>query len=288
VSARTGQPRTLIAGVVVLATFALVAIAGPLLAPHDAHTPVGDVFASPSGAHPLGLDDQGVDMLSLLIVGARVSLLVGVLAALIATLLGAVVGIVSGYFGGWTDSVLMRVTDYFIVIPVLPLMIVIAAVWGPSVSHGILIIGLLGWTPVARVMRAQVLSVRERGFVRRARAMGAGSGRVIWHHVLPQVRGLLVANAVLTLAVAIFFEAALAFLGLAEVTTVSWGTLIARAFERAAISAGAWWAIVPPGLCIAAVILACNLIGTAVEDAGNPRMRSPHIGRRGLLRRDPA
>jgi peptide/nickel transport system permease protein len=266
-------------GAALLAVFVLVAIGAPLLEPYGLSTQVGPAFGHPSSAHLLGLDDGGIDMLSLVIGGARVSMLVAVLATLLATVIGAGVGVTAGYFGGRTDWALMRVTDYFIVVPVLPLMIVIAAIWGPSLSHAILLIGLLSWTPTARVMRSQVLTTRERAYVKRARAMGAGHSRVIWYHVMPQVRGLLVANAVLTMAAAIFFEAALAFLGLESVTTVSWGVEIANAFNRAALSSGAWWAIVPPGLCIALVILACSLISISLEDAGNPRILAPHLYR---------
>jgi peptide/nickel transport system permease protein len=274
--------KSFVAGVAIVAFFSLIAIFAPLLEPYSVHAQSGAVFASPSSAHPLGLDDGGVDVVSLLIAGARVSMLVAVLATAISTLIGGVVGTVAGYFGGRVDGVLMRITDYFIVIPVLPLMIVIAEVWGPSLSHVIIVIGALLWTPTARVMRAQVLSIRERAYVLRAKAMGAGHLRVIGRHVLPQVRGLLAANAVITVATAIFFESALAFLGLESTDTISWGTMVANAFQRAAVSAGAWWAVVPPGVCIALVVLACSLIGSSMEDAGNPRLLAPHIFKRRL------
>jgi peptide/nickel transport system permease protein len=275
--------KAFVAGIAVVVLFTLLAIFAPLLEPYDVHAPSGEVFGSPSGSHPLGLDDGGVDVVSLLMAGARVSMLVALLATALSTLIGGVVGIASGYFGGRVDGVLMRITDYVIVIPVLPLMIVVAEVWGPSLSHVIVVIGALLWTPTARVMRAQVLSIRERAYVLRAKAMGAGHARVIVRHVLPQVRGLLAANAVITVATAIFFESALAFLGLESSDTISWGTMVANAFQRAAISAGAWWSIVPPGLCIALVVLACSLVGSSMEDAGNPRLLAPHIFKRRLI-----
>ncbi|WP_245750397.1 ABC transporter permease [Nocardioides terrae] len=227
-------------------------------------------------------------MLGLVLVGTRVSMLVGLASTVIAVALGGVVGVVAGYFGGRVDAVLMRLTDVFLVVPILPLMIVVAALWGPSVGHAILIIGLLSWTPTARVMRSQVLSTRERAFVRRAKALGASHLRVIWHHVFPRVRGLLVANSVIVLASAIFFEAALAFLGLESVSTTSWGTLIANAFNRAASSAGAWWAFVPPGACIALMVLACSLVAMSLEDVGSARVPESHIfaGRLEVIRSD--
>ncbi len=198
--------------------------------------------------HPLGLDDGGIDMVTLLIWGMRVSLVVGFAATFVSMVIGGTVGVVAGYFGGHTDNVLMRITDYFLVIPDVPLMIVVAAIWGPSLFHIIIVIGILLWTSTARVIRAQVKSVRERVYVKRARALGAGHARIVLRHVLPQVAPLLVASTVLTIAVAIFDETALAFLGLSDPSTISLGSIMQHAFERAAISTGAWWAIVPPGV----------------------------------------
>ncbi|MGH3444613.1 MAG: ABC transporter permease, partial [Nocardioidaceae bacterium] len=177
---------------------------------------------------------------------------------------------------------LMRITDYFLVIPDIPLMIIIAAVWGPSLSHIVLVIGLLLWTGTARIIRSQVKSVRERVYVRRARSVGASHTRVILRHILPQVAPLLVANTVLTIAVAVFDETALAFLGLSDPTAITWGTMIEHAFERTAISAGAWWAVVPPGVAVSVLIMACSLLGQAIEDATNPRLRVAHLSIRGF------
>lgn len=277
---------SLVIGSVILGTFVLLAIFAPLVEPYGVQTQVGEVFAKPSGSHWLGIDDGGYDVLSRLIQGARVSILIATAASAVAIVIGGGIGIVAGYRGGRVDSVLMRITDYFIVIPALPLMIVVSAVWGPSLSHVILVIGLLLWSQTARVIRAHVLSIRERGFIHRAQAMGASNWRILTRHVLPHTRGMLVANVVLTVAVAIFFESALAFLGLESPSTISWGTMIANGFQRAAISAGAWWVIIPPGVCIALVVLGCNLIGTAIEDASNPRVALPHISRRRFQRKE--
>lgn len=269
-------------GVVVLGLMILVAVLAPLIAPHGIHDRVGEPFSRPGEYPPLGLDDGGTDVLSLLIWGSRISLIVGFAASLVAIVIGGTVGIAAGYYGGATDTVLMRITDYFLAIPDVPLMIVVAAIWGPSLSHIILVIGLLLWTSTARIVRAQVKSVRERVYIKRARALGASDSRIVFRHVLPQVTPLLVANTVLTIAVAIFDETALAFLGLSDPSKISWGKMIKNATESAAVSAGAWWAIVPPGVCVAVVILSCTLMGQAMEDSLNPRLRVAHLAARGF------
>jgi len=272
--------RSAVIGMTILVAVILTAVLAPWIAPYDIHTQVGAPFEPPSWSHPLGLDDGGIDMVSLLMWGMRISLVVGFAATFVSMVIGGSIGLVSGYFGGKTDTILMRITDYFLVIPDVPLMIVVAAIWGPSLFHIIIVIGILLWTSTARVIRAQVLSVRERVYVRRARALGAGHLRIVLRHVLPQVAPLLIANTVLTIAVAVFDETALAFLGLSDPSRISLGKLIENAFERAAISAGAWWAIVPPGVLVAVIILACVLVGGALEDALNPRLRVAHLSAR--------
>ncbi|HEX7463566.1 MAG TPA: ABC transporter permease [Actinomycetota bacterium] len=271
-----------IVGLAVVVFFILVAIFGPMLSPYGVHEKIGTPFTPPSLSHPLGLDDAGIDMVTLLMQGARVSLVVGFAASLIAILIGALVGVTAGYFGGKSDVALMRVTDYFLVVPDLVLMIVIASIWGQKLIYIIIVIGALLWTGTARVLRAQVKSIRERVYVRRSLALGGSNGHTIVQHVLPQVSPLIVANAVLLIAVAIFDETALAYLGLGDPTAISWGKLIKNASEAAAVSAGAWWAIVPPGLCVATVILACTLIGQALEDALNPRLKASYLAARGF------
>jgi len=216
-------------------------------------------------------------MVTLWMWGARISLVVGFAATLVSMVIGGTVGVLAGYFGGKTDTVLMRITDYFLVIPDVPLMIVVAAIWGPSLFHIVIVIGILLWTGTARVIRAQVKSVRERVYVKRARALGAGHARIVLRHVLPQVAPLLIANTVLTVAVAVFDETALSFLGLGDPSRISLGKVIENAFQRAAISSGAWWAIVPPGVCVTVVILACTMVGQSMEDALNPRLRVGHL-----------
>ena len=280
--------RQALVGLGILLLFVLTGIFGPIALPHDASLKVGPVFQSPSLAHPLGTDGGGADMLYLLIDGASVSLLVGFAAAAVSAVIGGLVGLLAGFFGGRTDIALMRLTDYFLVIPDIPLMIVVAALFGRSLTNIILIIGAIYWTSTARLIRAQTKTVRERVYVRRARALGAGNTRLIVRHVLPQVTPLLIANTVLLIAYAIFAETFITFLGLGDPSKISWGRLIENAFQDDAILNNAWWAIVPPGLAVTVVVLACTMTGQAMEDAMNPRLRAGHLSvRRFRLRRWP-
>ncbi|HZD87767.1 MAG TPA: ABC transporter permease [Gaiellaceae bacterium] len=275
-------------GLAILLFFVLVALIGPLFIHHDVQAKVGPVFAPPSSRFWLGTDGGGSDMLELLVVGARVSLLVGFLSSAVSSLIGGTVGLLSGFFGGKVDIVLMRITDYVLVLPDVPLMIVAAALFGRSLTNIIVIIGVIYWTSTARVIRAQVKSVRERVYVQRARSLGAGNTRLIFRHVLPQVMPLLIANTVIFIAYAIFAETFIAFLGLGDPSTVSWGKLIENSFNDDAILNNAWWAIIPPGVCVAIVVLACAMTGQAMEDALNPRLRSGHLSvRRFRLRAVP-
>ena len=259
----------------------VVAVFAPLIAPYDPYAPVSvtifDIFQPPSPAHILGTDDAGKDVFSALVYGARVSLTVGFSAAAIAIFIGALIGIVAGYRRGVTGSLLMRITDFFLVIPTLALMIVLVAIIGPSLGTIIIVIGVLGWTGTARLVRAQTLSVRERKYVLRAQAVGAGDAHILRHHILPSVLPLMLANMVLVVSLAILDESSLAFLGLGDPTVISWGQMLNFAFQRGAVSAGAWWALLAPGFAIVWVVLGTTLLGTALEDAVNPRLRRSHL-----------
>ena len=267
----------LVVGVVIVAAFVAIAVLSPVLLSQDARTKVGPVFEPPTRQHVLGTDGGGADMLALLIQGAAVSLIVGFAAAVVSAFIGGAIGLFSGYFGGKTDVVLMRITDYVLVIPDVPLMIIVAALFGRSLLNIILIIGAIYWTTTARLIRAQVKSIRERVYVKRARSIGASNRRLIFRHVLPQVAPLLVANTVLLVALAIFAETFITFLGLGDPSVVSWGRLIENAFKDDAVLNKAWWAIIYPGACVTVLVLACTMIGQAIEDALNPRLRSGHV-----------
>ena len=272
-------------GAAMLGIALVVAVFAPVLAPYDpyasARVSILDIYQAPSAAHWLGTDDGGKDVLSSLLYGTRVSLLVGFAAAAMALVIGGVVGIVAGYRGGWLGSLLMRVTDFFLVIPDLALQIVLVAIIGPSLGTIIFVIGILGWTTTARLVRSQALSVRERKYVMRARAIGAGDVHILRRHILPAVLPLMLANMVLVISLAILSESTLAFLGLGDPTVISWGQMLNFAFGRGAVSAGAWWALIPPGLAIVWVVLGTTLVGTALEDALNPRLKRHHLERPG-------
>ena len=269
--------RQAVVGTIVIVFFTLVAVLAPHIAPYSVTQQTCAPYAGLSGKHLLGCDDGGIDMFSELMWGARVSLIVGFAAAVVAMVIGGGVGVVSGFFGGRTDIVLMRITDYFLVIPDIPLMIVFAALFGRHLLNIIIIIAIIYWTSTARLIRAQVKSLRERVFVKRSRALGASNTRLIFKHVLPQVTPLLIANTVLMVAIAMFAETYVAFLGLGDPTQLSWGLLISNAFQGGAMFRHAWWAIVTPGLCVTIVILACTIVGQSMEDAMNPRLKVGHL-----------
>ncbi len=269
--------RQTVVGLAVIAFFVVIAVLAPDIVPHSVTQQTGPVYGAPNGHHLLGTDDGGIDMLSEVIYGARVSMLVGFAASVVCMVLGGLVGVLSGYFGGKTDIVLMRITDYFLVIPDVPLMIIAAAIFGRSLLNIIIIIGVIYWTSTARLLRAQVKSLRERVYVQRARSLGAGHSRLIGSHIMPQIAPLIVANTVLTIATAIFAETYISFLGLGDPSAISWGKLIQNSLTGGAVFHSAWWAIIPPGACVTVVILACTMVGQALEDSLNPRLRVGHL-----------
>jgi peptide/nickel transport system permease protein len=257
----------------VLGLFIFLAIFGDAIAPDDPDASSLDVLAAPSSDHWFGTTETGADVFSQVLAGARVSIVVGFAAAIISAVLGAAVGLLSGYFGGWTDRILDALENWFLVIPTLPLMIVLASLLDPSLTVLILVIGLTSWAGTGRIVRAQVLTLRERAFVERARALGAGDGYILKTHILPNTVPLIFANTVLIVAVAILSEAALAFLGLGDPTSISWGTMLENAFTSGAPSAEAWWYVIPPGLCITVLVLAIAILGYLFEEHINPRLQ---------------
>lgn len=224
--------------------------------------------------HWMGTDSFEADIYSKLIYGARTSMIVGVFSAIIASVLGALVGLYSGYAGGRIDEVLMRVNDVVLSIPWLVLMIVVVALIGEIDLLGIiLIIGFTGWSPTARMVRAQVLSIKERQYIERARAIGASDLGIIRRHVLPNSFPLVFANTILTIAYAILAEATLGFFGMRPHGVVTWGTMLSYASDAGAFTIGLHWWIVAPGLCIVFVVLGFTLLGHALDDILNPRLR---------------
>ncbi|HEX9823569.1 MAG TPA: ABC transporter permease, partial [Actinomycetota bacterium] len=205
--------------------------------------------------------------------GSRISLLVGLLATSVAMLIGAVIGLVAGYFGRWSETLLMRITDWFLVIPFLPLAIVLASVLGGGLFVIIMVIGVTSWPSTARIVRAQVLSVKTRPYVERGRALGATNWHTMTRHILPNVGPLIFANTILTVAIAILSETTLSFLGLGDPLSISWGTILEFAFGGGAMGGGQWWWIIPPGLAIVFVVLAFTMCGFALDEILNPKLR---------------
>lgn len=276
--------RMALIGLFMLVSSIIVAVFAPWIAPYDPKAAVKvsieDIYALPNSQHWLGTDDAGKDVLSNFIYGARVSLTVGFFASLISIFIGGVLGILAGFYGGRVENFVMRFTDIMLVIPDLPLMVVIVAMTKPSLANIIFVIGLLGWTTTSRLVRSQTLAVKQRKFVIRARAIGAGNLHIIRHHILPLVMPLIVVNTVLVISLAILNESTLSFLGLGDPTALSWGQMLNFAFIRGAMSAGAWWALVVPGFGIVWVVLACTLLGHGLEQVLNPRLELHHLSSR--------
>ncbi len=277
--------RMALLGLAILIFFTALALLAPILAPYgplqrivpinQTCTPNIDCRLSPPNpAHPLGVSFFDMDIYSQVIWGTQTSLIVGVLSAIIASVVGTAVGLVSGFIGGWVDEVMMRFNDIVLSIPWLVLMIVVAAIIGQIELVGMtLIIGLTGWSITARVIRAQVLSVKERMFVERARMIGSSNAHIMLRHIFPNAFPLIFANTILTVAVSILSEAVLAFLGLSGTTYISWGKIIEEATNNNALINGnpAW--LVVPGLCIVFLVLGFYLFGYALDEILNPRLR---------------
>jgi peptide/nickel transport system permease protein len=232
-----------------------------------------DLPCAPNGNNILGTDADGRSVLALVVHGSRTSLLVGVSASVITMVLGAAVGIAAGFGRGFTDAVLMRLADFLLVIPWLVLAIVLASIFRRSLLLIILIIGFTSWPGAARLIRAQTLSVKEHLYVERSKALGGGTWHVVSRHILPNVMPVILANAILTVAIAILSESALSFLGLGDPLAVTWGQVIEEAFSRAAISNGAWWWLLAPSLSIVLVVLGFTMVGQALDEIINPRIR---------------
>jgi peptide/nickel transport system permease protein len=262
-------------GLGLLILIALIALFAPALVGADAQSVTdapGGPLEGPSGEFPLGTDQFGRSVLALLVYGARESLTVGLLAAFLCVAIGTLVGIIAGHFRGWYSTVLMRITDWFLVMPTLVLAIALATVMDRSMWTVIIAIGVTTWPTTARLVRAQTLAVESRPYIERARALGGGHGHVMTRHVLPNVMPLVLAQTTMIISSAILTEATLAFLGLSDPTVTSWGGMLQDAREAGAVSAGDWWYLAPPGIAIAIVALSFTLCGRAVESVLNPKL----------------
>jgi len=263
-------------GLVILGVFVAMAIFAPWLSRYDDPKSIvndNPTFDSPTWDFWFGTDFFGRDVYSLTMYGARVALIVGFAASALSMGLGTAIGVTSGYLGRFSDEVLMRFTDFFLVIPWFPLMIVIAALMGPSLFNVIIVIGITSWPSTARIVRAQVLTVRERAFIERARSVGAGGGWIIRKHILPVIFPLIFANTILLIANSIFSESFLDFFGLGDPSVISWGVMLEEAYGYGAFNAFAWWVILAPGACIVILIMGFYLVGDALDEVMNPKLR---------------
>ncbi|GAK59587.1 ABC transporter, permease [Candidatus Vecturithrix granuli] len=261
-------------GFIMLVFFVLVAFIGPMVYHYDiTDVAVGDIMAPPTRDFLLGTDQLGRDLFGAIIHGAKTSLIVGFFGAGISVIIGTILGLSAGYIGGRVDDVLMRFTDGMMVLPMLPLIMVLAALLGTSIFNIIIVIGLTGWTGTARLVRSQTLSMKERQFVERAKSIGAGNAYIMRKHILPNVFPVIFANSILRTATAILSEATLSFLGLGDPMAVSWGQILNGAFNNGAVSIGAWWYYVPPGICIILLVLSFTFLGYSFDEILNPKLR---------------
>jgi len=275
-------------GVIILAIFTLLALVPDLLVGplQTAVTATGPRLGPPSIEFPLGTDELGRSILNLTVHATRISMVIGLLATFITVAIGAVLGIVSGYVGGRFDALLMRIADFFLVLPTFVLAIILTAIIRDAIGTGsreiggirlsllviVVVIGITSWSSAARIIRSQTLSLKERAFVDRARVIGASSSHIMRRHILPNVVNLIVANAVLTFAGAILTETTLSFVGLGDPFQPSWGQLLEAARSTGAPGLGAWWYFVPAGASVVLVVFAFTLLGNALDDILNPKL----------------
>jgi peptide/nickel transport system permease protein len=272
---RFRKNRLAMIGLVIMGFIYLVTLMGPYLAPYDPNAQEDIVrtrYLAPSAEHPMGTDKFGRDILSRVIYGARISLSIGFIAVAISVTLGTLVGAVAGYFGGWVDNVAMRLVDLLISFPRLVLLLAVIALFQPSIFLIIAVLGVTGWMGTSRIVRGQFLSLREQEFVQATEALGYGSGRIIFRHILPNAMAPIIVVATLGIGNTILTEAALSFLGLGvQPPTASWGSMVSDG-KDALINA--WWIATFPGLAIVLTVVCFNLLGDAARDALDPRLRS--------------
>ena len=263
--------RMALVGAAIVAVMFLLAVLAPLLAGDPGAIDISRRLQPPSWQFPLGTDDLGRDVLARILYGARISLLVGFVAVGIASLIGIVLGALAGYYGRWVDGLLMRFVDIMLCFPTFFLILAVIAFLEPSIWNIMIIIGLTGWMGVARLVRAEFLSLRERDFVQAGRALGASDGRLIFRHILPNALSPVLVSATLGVAGAILTESALSFLGIGvQPPTPSWGNMLIAGKQTLGT---AWWLSAFPGLAILITVLGYNLLGEGIRDALDPRIR---------------
>lgn len=260
-------------GLALVLSFVILALAAPWIAPFDPFTFVGDPFLKPSSTYIFGTDQVGRDIFSRVIYGTRISLLVGLVASAMTVCLGTVVGLVAGYLGGRIDNILMRITDLFIILPALPLMLIMASILGKGIQNIIIVIAVVGWTATARMVRSQTMSLKERPFTEASRAIGSTDLHTIARHIVPNVFPLVFANGMIAIVDAILSEAGLSFLGFGDPSRPSWGMVLYFANTAGATVNGYWWYIVPPGICIMLLVMGFAFVSYSTDQILNPRLR---------------
>ncbi|SFO96910.1 ABC transporter permease (plasmid) [Paracoccus sp. TD-10] len=270
--------KTGLAGMVIVATVILVAIFAPVIAPHDpAAIDLASMFAPPmwldggSLSHPLGTDNLGRDVLSRILYGSRTSLIVGVCAVIVAGCIGTLLGLIAGFYGGWVGNAIMRVTDSLLALPAMLIMLVIVGVFGPSLVTLIFVMGCTKWVPFTRLVRGEVLSLKERDYVRAAYSIGTPNATIILRHLLPNVLSTIIVVSTLSVGTAIISESSLSFLGLGiQPPDVSWGYMLSEGQTHLSTS---WWIATFPGVALSLTVIGFIFLGDWLRDATDPRLQ---------------
>lgn len=268
-------------GAVLLLLVIMLALLAPVLAPAeslDVTRITADGNESPSLRHWMGTDPSGRDIVTMLLWGSRASLLVGFAATAMSMVIGTSVGMMAGHFTGFPRAVMLRMVDFFLVVPSLVLAIVLSSVLTRGLWTIVIAIGVTSWASTARVVRSQTLTIEARPYIERSLALGAGHRHILGRHVLPAVMPLVLANTTLTVGSAIIAESTLSFLGLGDPSVVSWGSMLKSALDTGAATAGYWWFVLPPGIAIVLVVLCFTLVGRALEAVLNPTLRTVRPG----------
>lgn len=255
-------------GITIFLLFLFIAIAAGIISPYNPWIRF-EPYIPPNSPHFLGTNDMGNDILSELLFGARVSLIVGFGASIIATVLGVIIGIVSGYYRGMMDEILMAITDIYLMIPRIPLIIILAALMRPNFWLIMLLIGFLWWPTTARVVRSSTMQIRDASFILSVKSLGFSDKHIILSEILPNINHVIIPKFMLTIASAMFSEASISFLGLGDPTMKSWGMMLNFAFMKGGLINEMWWWYLPPGLCIVAVVFSLMLIGFSLEEKEN-------------------
>lgn len=264
-----------VTGLVILALFILIALLAPVIAPGDPTLIQGFGSEPPSAEHPFGTTAKGQDVLALNIWGARSSLFVGFIVGIAATFIGLLVGLASAYFGRFVDGLLSLVTNVFLLLPGLPLLVILAAFLPQGIGTVIMVLIITGWAGSARVLRSQALSIRGKDFVAASQVTGEGVLRIMFREILPNMASIVMSTLLACIIFGIGAQAGLEFLGLGDISTVSWGTNLYWASNDGALLTGSWWAFLPPGACIALIAFALALVNYGVDEVTNPRLRRP-------------